>query len=99
MAGHVAGGSCEVNEVAELVDRLIVAMLEERKRLVVKLFYVDQLKRDVVVERIKGFYRERYESGVVGVMERVSVDVVKRDLDVIRSMVGGVLLWSDKKIC
>lgn len=99
MAGHVAGGDYEANDVAELVDQLIAGLLEDRKRLVVKLFYADRLAIAVVVEKIKVFYGERYGSGVVGVLERVSVDIVKRDLDVIRSMVGGVILWSDKKSC
>lgn len=95
MAGRVSGGDFEVNDVAELVDRLVVSMLEERKRLVVCYFYVERLPVKVVVERLLCAAKERDWPRST----KVSVDVVKRDLDVIRSMIGGVIMWlcgSDK---
>jgi hypothetical protein len=88
MAGRVSCGDFEVNDVAELVDKLVVSMLEERKRLVVCLYYVERLPVKVVVDRLLGVAKERDWPST-----KVSVDVVKRDLDVIRSMVGGVVLW------
>jgi hypothetical protein len=88
MAGRVSCGDFEVNDVAELVDKLVVSMLEERKRLVVCLFYVERLPVKVIVDRLLGVAKERDWPST-----KVSVDVVKRDLDVIRSMVGGVVLW------
>lgn len=89
MAGRVSGGDFEVNDVAELVDKLVGSMLEERKRLVVCFFYVEKLPVKVIVERLLGAAKERGWSRDT----KVSVDVVKRDLDVIRSMVGGVVMW------
>jgi hypothetical protein len=88
MAGRVSCGDFEVNDVAELVDKLVVSMLEERKRLVVCLYYVERLPVKVIVDRLLGVAKERDWPST-----KVSVDVVKRDLDVIRSMVGGVVLW------
>jgi len=99
MAGRVVCGDHEVNDVAELVDKLIVGVLDDRKRLVAKFFYVDRVKYAEVVVRVDEFYKSRYESGAIKQRERVSLSVVKDDLAVIRSMVGGVLLWCDQKSC
>jgi hypothetical protein len=99
MAGRVVCGDYEVNAVAELVDSLIVGLLEDRKRLVAKFFYVDRMRIADVVVRVDEFFKSRYESGVIKQSERVSVSAVKDDLAVIRSMVGGVALWCDKKSC
>jgi len=98
MAGHVAGTDSAVSDVEEMVDRLVVGMLEERKRLVAKFFYVDRAKYADVVLKIDAVYKDRIESGVRDVNRPVSVSVVKDDLMVIRAMVGGVMLWSDKKV-
>jgi hypothetical protein len=94
MASRVVGGNFEVNQVAELVDRLIMSMLEERKRLVACLFYVDRLSRNGVADRLAHIAKERSASGLVGKDGLVSVNTVKLDLEVIRAMVGGVVLWT-----
>lgn len=93
MAGCVAGSDSAVSDVEEVVDRLVIGMLEDRKRLVAKFFYIDRFKIVDVVEQIKQAGKERSESMGKCDLGRVSVDVVKRDLDVIRSMVGGVIMW------
>lgn len=95
MAGHVVGGDYAVCDVELMVDALIVGMLEDRKRFVARFFYVDRLKISEVVERVKSMAKSGCESMDLG---RISVDVVKRDLDVMRSMVGGVALYTDKKL-
>ena len=90
MAGHVMGGDHEENYVAELVDRLVVGLLEERYRLVAKFIYVDRLSmRDAAVRITEALAA----SGVSGV-KRVSLSMVNDDLIVLRSMVGGVVLWA-----
>lgn len=89
MAGRVSGGDFGVNAVAELVDRLVVSMLEERKRLVVCFFYIERLSIKVIVERLVVIAKERGWPR----SNNISVAVVKRDLDGIRSMVGGVVTW------
>lgn len=82
MANHVpGGGDHEENKVAELVDRLLKGLLEDRKRIVAKLFYVDRLSMGRVAASV----------GIV-ICRKVSVDMVKADLNSIRSMVGGVVL-------
>lgn len=98
MSGHVAGADSAVCDVEEMVDRLVVGLLEDRKRLVAKFFYVDRAKYADVVLKIDAVYKERLESGCRDVNFPVSVSVVKDDLMVIRAMVGGVMLWSDKKV-
>lgn len=98
MAGRVFGADCAVSDVEEMVDRLIVGVLDERKRLVAVFFYVDRLKISDVVEKIKSVGKSRLESSGKCSLSRVSVSAVKDDLAVIRSMVGGVSLWSDKKV-
>ncbi len=95
MANRVGGGNFEVNQVAELVDRLVRSMLEDRKRLVACLFYIERLNREAIVARLMAIANECGEAADASIRSRVSVDVVKRDLDVIRSMVGGVVLWSE----
>lgn len=83
MAGHVSGGGdYEENAVAELVDRLLKGLLEDRKRIVAKLFYVDRLSMGKVAVSA-GYAIER----------KLTVDMVRNDLNSIRSMVGGVVLW------
>lgn len=83
MAHQVVGsGDYEENAVAELVDRLLKGLLEDRKRIVAKLFYVDRLSMGKVAVGV----------GIV-ISRKVSVDMVKADLNSIRSMVGGVVLW------
>lgn len=98
MAGRVAGTDSAVSDVEEMVDRLVIGMLEDRKRLVAKFFYVDRAKYADVVLKIDAVYKERLESGCRDVNRPVSVSVVKDDLMVIRSMVGAVILWADKKV-
>jgi len=85
MAGHVSGGGdYEVNAVAELVDRLLKELLEDRKRVVAKLFYIDRLPMGKVAQGA---------GAVVG--RSLTVDMVRNDLNSIRSIVGGVVLWID----
>jgi len=83
MAGHIAGGDYEDNKVAELVDKLLKGLLEDRKRLVAKLFYMDRLSMGKVAVSV----------GNAG-GHRLTVDMVRNDLNSIRSMVGGVVLWT-----
>jgi hypothetical protein len=89
MAGHVSGGDFEENKIAELVDRLIMALLEERYRLVAKFFYVDRLPRGMVA------IRATHAAASQGMLEvgTISERMVKDDLMVIRTMVGSVVLW------
>jgi hypothetical protein len=94
----VVGGDYTVSDVEEKVDELVAGMLEDRKRLVARFFYVDRAKYSDVVLKIDAVNKERLESGSCDVIKRVSVSVVKDDLMVIRSMVGGIFLWSDKKV-
>lgn len=93
MANRVAGGDYEVNQVAELVDGLVRSMLEDRKRLVACLFYVERLNRGEVADRLVSIAKERGDNELVGKDGRVSVNTISMDLEVIRSMVGGVVLW------
>jgi len=95
MAGRVVGGDYAVCDVEMMVDRLIVGALEDRKRLVAKFFYVDRLRVADVVDSLKSIAKSSCESMDLG---SISVDVVKRDLDVLRAMVGGVALYTDKKV-
>lgn len=94
MAGRVAGTDSAVSDVEELVDRLVVGMLEDRKRLVAKFFYVDRMPVKAVAESLSTIVKARS----IGRCRGISIDMVKRDLDCIRSMVGGVVMWSDKKL-
>lgn len=94
MANCVVGADYTVSDVEEMVDRLVVGMLEDRKRLVAKFFYVDRMTVKTVAESLSVVVRARS----IGRSRGISVDMVKRDLDCIRSMVGGVVMWTDKKV-
>jgi len=89
MANYVPGSGEGEDKVSETVDRFVVGLLEPRKKLIACWFYVERLSVSVIVERLKAFAKEQNVD-----LGRASVDVVKRDLDVIRAGVGGVMLWS-----
>lgn len=93
-ADHVRGhGDHAVNPVAELVDKIVAGLLEERKRQVVRLFYVDRLPMEKIVVSLICLANDRPEAAITGKNGRVSVDVVKADLCVIRAAVGSVMMW------